>query len=312
MLVMSIGGAVLGAAREVQIPILAMLLIGACAAKAQRAIRTGSIDAAIGPSMMFPLRLRKPIALAMCASELGIGCGLIITAGTFGKGGTATVVRVLAALLFATAVGAMHELRSRRPDIGCGCFGDLSETPVSARTLARCAFMCVAAIASVGVRPLETPASGGQAFLLLGIGGAEVALIALLSPEIGEIMVRLGYAEPCEARRLLVSRTLAALRGSGPWRHYQQYLTSTEPSDLWREGCWRFAVYPAMIDGAKKDLVFAVYIQARRPPVRAAIVDAVPAAVSTPVRPLAVPPPRWERLAVPTFTPAPAPVSSGV
>jgi hypothetical protein len=281
---MPVGGAALSTAREVQIPILAMLLIGACAAKAQRAIRTRSIDAAISPTAVFPLRLRKPITLAMCAGELAIGGGLVVTAGPLGQGGPAAVVRVLAALLFGTAVGALHEVRSRRPDIGCGCFGDLSDTPVSVRTMARSALLCAAAIASIGVSPLEPPASAEQALWLLGTGGAELALIALLSPEVGEIMVRLGYAEPCEARRLPVSRTLTALRGSGVWRHYQPYLTASEPGDVWREGCWRFAVYPALIDGMGKDVVFAVYVQVRRPPVRAAIVDAVPVAAFIHVR----------------------------
>ena len=317
---MPVGGAVLSAAREVQIPILAMLLIGACAAKARRAIRTHSIDAAISPSVLFPLRLRKPVTLTMCASELAIGGGLVATAGPLGQGGPATAFRVLAALLFGTAVGALHEVRSRRPGIGCGCFGDLSDTPVSMRTLARSALLCVAAIASVGAPPLETPASAAQALWLLGTGGAELALIALLSPEVGEIMVRLGYAEPCEARRLPVSRTLTALRGSGAWRHYQPYLAASEPSDVWREGCWHFAVYPAVIAGTGKDVVFAVYLQARRPPVRAAIVDAVPGAASVPVRSDALiraesgtdtvpaPPPRLVRPSVPTFAPALAPV----
>jgi len=291
---MPVGGAVLSTAREVQIPILAMLLIGACAAKAQRVIRTRSFDAAASPSAMFPVRLRKPITLAVCAAELAIGGGLVVTAGALGQGGPAATFRVLASLFFGTAVGALYEVRARRPDIGCGCFGDLSEAPVSVRTLVRSALLCVAAIASVGVAPMETPASAGQALWLLGTGGAELAVIALLSPEVGEIMVRLGYAEPCEARRLPVSRTLTALRDSGAWRHYAPYITDSEPGDVWREGCWRFAVYPALIDGTGKDVVFAVYLQARRPPVRAAIVDAVPVAAFIHVR--------SDR---PTFTPVP-------
>jgi hypothetical protein len=294
---MYLGGVALGTAREVQIPILAMLLIGACAAKAQRALRTRSIEAAISPTAMFPLRLRKPITIAMCASELAIGGGLVVTAGPLGQGGPAAAVRVLTALLFGTAVGALHEVRSRRPDIGCGCFGDLSDTPVSVRTLVRSALLCVAAISSVGVPPLETPTSADQALWLLGTGGAELALIAVLSPEVGEIMVRLGYAEPCEARRLPVARTLTALRGSGAWRHYQPYLTATEPGDVWREGCWRFAVYPAVVEGLARDVVFAVYLQARRAPVRAAVVDAVLVAAYAGAR----------SAAQPTFTPAVAP-----
>jgi hypothetical protein len=274
---MSFGVAALGAAREVQIPILAILLIGACAAKVGHAIRARSVNAAVSPTALFPLRLRQPIAIALCASELAIGGGLVVTAGQFGHGGPATAVRVLAALLFGTAVGALNEVRSRRPATGCGCFGDLSDTPVSMRTMARSALLCVAAMASVGVQPLQKPASSDQALWLLGTGAASLALIALLSPEVGEILVRLGYADPCEARRVPVSRTLTALRASGTWRRHESQLAASEPSDVWREGCWRFVVYPADIDGERKDVVFAVYLQARRPPVRAAIVEPVPA-----------------------------------
>ena len=237
-----------------------------------------------GPAPSMRRSARPRCSRCGCASRLPLPCRRRAChgqrpgchqAGPLGQDGPAATIRVLAALLFGTAVGALHEMRSRRPDIGCGCFGDLSDTPVSVRTLARSALLCVAAIVSVGVPPLETPASADQALWLLGTGGAELALIALLSPEVGEIMIRLGYAA-CEARQLPVSRTLAALRGSGAWRHYRPYLTAAEPGDVWREGCWRFAVYPAVIDGTGKDVVFAVYLQARRPPVSAAIVDAVP------------------------------------
>jgi len=83
---MPLGGAVLSAAREVQIPILAALLIGACAAKARRAIHAHSVDAALSPTAMFPLRLRKPVTMAMCACECALGAGLIATAGQAGAG----------------------------------------------------------------------------------------------------------------------------------------------------------------------------------------------------------------------------------
>jgi hypothetical protein len=46
------------------------------------------------------------------------------------------------------------------------------------------------------------------------------------------------------------------------------------PSDVWREGCWRFAVYPGYARGRPVDIVFAIYLQSRRPAVRAAILDA--------------------------------------
>jgi hypothetical protein len=265
---------VLSAAREVQIPLLAALLIGGCAAKATRAIGARSFDAALSPSMMFPLRMHRPITIGLFASELVLGAGLLVTAGRFGAGVPATAVRSAAALLFATAVGALHELRNRRPEAGCGCFGDLSDTPVSWRALGRTAALCVAAIGCVGVPPLRMPTSTGQAILLLVTAAAELGVLVALSPEVSEVMVRLGYSEPCEVRRLPMSRTLSALRASSHWRRYRKYVTVMEPSDIWREGCWRYVVFPGIAAERPVEVVFAVYLQPRRPPIRAAIIDA--------------------------------------
>ena len=112
-----------------------------------------------------------------------------------------------------------------------------------------------------------------QAELWLALLAAEVTLMAFLSPELGEILVRLGYSEPCELRRLPVGRTLAALHTSSQWRRYASQVTAPTPADVWREGCWRFVVYPGLAHGRRVDIVFAVYLQARRPPIRAAVLD---------------------------------------
>jgi hypothetical protein len=288
----------LSAAREIQIVLLVALLIGGCAAKAKRSISERSIEAGLSPTVMFPLRLRRPIAIAMCTGELLLGVGLLVTAGRFGAGVPATTVRSVAALLFAIAVGALHELRTRRPEAGCGCFGDLSDTPVSWRTLARSALLCTAAISTIGAPPLRMPVSTDQAALLLAVGAAEFAALAALSPEVGEIMIRLGYSEPCEVRRLPVARTLSVLRANSQWRRYRKYITAMEPSDVWREGCWRYIVYPGVVAERSVDVVFAVYLKHRRPPVRAAIVDA-----ESGEAPIGM---------VPAQRPAPAPVSTPV
>ena len=92
---MSLGGAVLSAAREVQIPIIAALMIGACAAKARRAVHAHSVEAALSPTAMFPLRLRKPMTIAICCGECVLGAGLLLTAGQLGAGLPATVMRCL-------------------------------------------------------------------------------------------------------------------------------------------------------------------------------------------------------------------------
>lgn len=272
---MHLGGlAALSVVRDVQVPILSVLLLGGCSAKARKALRAHSVSEALGPTAMFPLRLRRPVAVAMCASEFGLGCALILTAGRSGAGLPAITVRLATALLFITAVGALHELRTRRPEAGCGCFGDLSETPVGLRAMIRSAMLSAMAVASVGAPPLRMPSTPRAAAILIGCAVVEVIAIAAVSPELGEILVRLGYSEPCEIRRVPAARTLAALRSSSAWRRHRRQIAGNEPTDMWREGCWRMVAYPAVVQGRAADIVFAVYLQDRGPAVRAAVLDA--------------------------------------
>lgn len=271
---MNVGGiAVLGTARDIQVPLLAVLLLGGCMAKAYRAISARSLAPQAGPTVLFPVRLRRPAAAVVCVSELVLAIGLLVTAATFGAGLPAIVVRLLTVVLFGTAVGTLHELRIQRPEVGCGCFGDLSGTPVGWRTMTRSALLGVAAVVGVSAPPLHKPVSAGQAIVVLAIGAAELCLLALLSPELGEVMVRLGYSEPCEVRRLPVARSLAALRASQPWRQYRDSLIAREPVDVWREGCWRFAVFPAMVAARHVEVVFAIYVKSRRPMVQVGVLD---------------------------------------
>jgi len=282
---------VIAVLREVQIPLLAVILIGGCAAKARRALGARSIDAGIGPTGMFPFHLQRPAAIAICASEFGLGAGLLVTAGRIGAGPPAVAVRVATALLFCTAVAVLAELRTRRPNAGCGCFGDVSSTPVGWRTITRAALLGAAALATIGVPPLQMAGSPARSGELLAAAAAELALLAVLSPEIGEVMVRLGRAEPCELRRVPVARTLDTLWASASWRRYQRYLISTTPTDVWREGCWRFAVFPGILASRRVEVVFAVYMTGRHAPVRAGVLD-----IDTP--PTTSPPSRYSSLSV--------------
>src|SRR5215472_14455400 len=111
---------------EVQVPLLSAMLLGGCVTKVRRVIEKRSIDAALGPTGLFPLRLRRPAAIVLCAVEFGFGVGLIATAGRIGSGGPADFVRLGTSLLFLVATCTLIELRSVRPDIGCGCFGEFS------------------------------------------------------------------------------------------------------------------------------------------------------------------------------------------
>ncbi|MGH3284786.1 MAG: MauE/DoxX family redox-associated membrane protein [Streptosporangiaceae bacterium] len=267
----------LTAVREPQIPLLAALLLGGCAAKAWRVLRTRSLTAAMVPTGLLPLRLRRPVQMTMCATEFALGIALIATAGKVGAGGAglaATTVRAGTALFFLVAVGALNETRQRRPDAGCGCFGEFSDTPIGWRTITRAGVLCAAATVTIGVPPLRMPSSPATAELLLAALAFELSLIAFLSPELSEVLVRLGYSEPCELRRLPVGRTLTALHASAQWRRYAGQVSAAAPDDVWREGCWRFVVYPGSTRGRRVDIVFAIYLQARRPPIRVAILDA--------------------------------------
>jgi hypothetical protein len=266
---------VLNSMREVQILLIAALLLGGCLAKLMRTLRTGSAEEGFGPTALFPLRMRRPVTMVMYAIEAGIGIGLIVTAGSFGQGAAATSVRLGAGLLFLVATSALIELRTTRPDVGCGCFGDFSTAPVSGRTLARSALLAAAAFSTLGLPAVSRPSTGGQAASLLAIMIVELVVLAALSPEVGEGLVRLGYSEPCELRAMSAERTLAALRRSKHWRRHAGLITAETPTDVWRELCWRYVVFPARHQDRATEVVFAVFLQQRRPAIHVALVDAV-------------------------------------
>jgi hypothetical protein len=260
--------------REVQIPLLASLLLGGCAAKLVQVVRARSIDAGLGPTALFPVHLRRTVAVVMCGCEFALGIGLILTSGRIGRGAPTNGVRLGTALLFLVATCALIELRTTRPDVGCGCFGDFSTAPVSGRALARSALLAAAALITVGLPPLQPPHRGAAVILPLGIFAAEMVLVAALSPEIGEGLVRLGYAEPCELRAVPAERTIAALQRSSHWRRHSGLITAADPVDVWRELCWRYVVYPGELHGRPVELVFAVFLRQHRPAIQAALVDA--------------------------------------
>jgi hypothetical protein len=270
--------------QDVQPPLIAALLIGGCMAKLSRVLRSGTLDAGLGPTQLFPLRLRRPLAMIMCAFEMCLGLALLVTVLPVGtRGGVAlfapraaTGARITAAAFFLVAAAALVELRGRRPDLGCGCFGDLSGRPAGRRSLARALLLTGAALISVEAPALYLPPRGHGALLFLGVVCAELALIAALSPEVSEALVRLGYTDPCELRQLPADRTLAALRRSRQWRKYAQAITTEMPVDMWRELCWRYVVFPCRQDGGNAEVVFAVQLKRRRPAVQAAVLPVAP------------------------------------
>src|SRR4029077_6420902 len=107
----------LTAIREVQIPLLAAMLLGACLAEAWRALRPHAHPARSDLAGFFPPHLRRPIMILLFVAELGLGLGLIGTAVTFGRSWPsrpATVVRTGTALFFLVPGGRLNGVRRRR------------------------------------------------------------------------------------------------------------------------------------------------------------------------------------------------------
>src|SRR5690348_13668917 len=98
----------LTAIREAQLPLLAAVLLGACGTKVWKALRPHAEGGHSDPS-----------ALHLPGTGLGAAKLALL----------ATAVRTGTALFFLVSAGVLNEVRQRRPDAGCGCFGELSGTP---------------------------------------------------------------------------------------------------------------------------------------------------------------------------------------
>jgi hypothetical protein len=262
----------LATVREMQVVLLALILLGGCAAKLSRVLRARSVRVIVDATALFPPRLRRRATMALCFTEFSLGLCLLATIGPVGRGGWADGIRLAAAFFFLLAAGALVELREHRPDLGCGCFGDLSSKPPGLRSVCRAALFSAAALASVHSGPLSLPPPGLAAARDFGLLVTELLLVAVLSPELGEALVRLGHAEPCELRASSPHRALASLRRSRAWRSHSGLITGGVPADMWREMCWWYVVYPGQDNAAGGDIVFAVEVRRRRPAVHAAVV----------------------------------------
>ena len=174
----------------------------------------------------------------LCTFEMCLGLALLVTVLPVGtRPGmalfaprAATGARIAAAAFFLVAAAALAELRGRRPDLGCGCFGDFSARPAGRRS-DRPGGAAHRRRTDLRREPGPVPSRRGATgpLLFLGIVCAELALIAALSPEVSEALVRLGYTDPCELRQVPAERTLAALRRSRTWRRHAQAVTTEMP-----------------------------------------------------------------------------------
>ncbi|MFF5111463.1 MauE/DoxX family redox-associated membrane protein [Streptosporangium sp. NPDC000509] len=251
-----------------QLPVVFVLLVAGTVAKIGTVVRETEpgMLSKLGPAVLVPERWRAPAMLCCAFVELFLAGGLLLTGHPFFRWGTAG--------FFAVSTYVLWELRRRRPDAGCGCFGEVSALPVGRRSLGR---TMVLTAMSLGL--LLTPGiSGWESMADLTWTHASAAfagllLLAALSPEIEETVARLRHRAPCEQRRLDPATALGRLRSSAVWRSHLGLLSSKDPVDSWRELCWRFFVYPGNSHaGDPVDVVFAIYLSGRHPAVRVAMV----------------------------------------
>ncbi|MEO3886867.1 MauE/DoxX family redox-associated membrane protein [Nonomuraea sp. B5E05] len=245
---------------ESQLPLLVVLLVLGTTAKVIT-VRSGGEPGALsrlGPAVLVPGRLRVPALLVCAAGELVLATGLLVT--------DHAIFRWATVAFFAMSTYVLLELRRRRPDAGCGCFGEVSSAPVGLRSIGRTVLLTGMAGVSV-LAPVPGWVAVSHPSWLTAAG---LALLLGLSPEIDELIERARFRAPCERRRgPSESATLARLRSSGAWRAHRDGLTSPEPYDSWRELCWRFFAFQ---NQDHDDVVFAVYLSGRRPAVRMAVV----------------------------------------
>ncbi|CAL9479575.1 hypothetical protein SUDANB121_03023 [Nocardiopsis dassonvillei] len=253
---------ILQALREVQLPLLAVLLLFGALTK------LGSRDVSSGLSILLPARMRRPAVLGTGLLEAALAAGLVLLSGPPGE-----AARLLTALVFAASVVVLLLVRRREPEAGCGCFGGLSRAPIGWRTLTRAGLLSAAALLTLGLEPTAWQAVLGAGPVHAAVLGAELLLLALVSPELRGIAARLGTREPCELREVSERSVQRRLRRSDVWRTNRPLLLDTEPLDVWRHGCHRFLRYDGLRHGTRVDVVFAVRIGGRsRTAVRAAVV----------------------------------------
>lgn len=254
---------IIQALREVQLPFLAVLLLLAAVAKTTRRA------AGTGLAVLVPQRLRRPSTVATGLLELALAAGLLGLSGALGD-----AARLLTAVVFAASVLVLVLVRRRDPEAGCGCFGGLSRAPVGWRTLTRPGLLAVAALTTLGLEPSGWQVLASAAPSHAGVAGAQLLVLALLSPELRGMAARAARTEPCGLREVPLHRTMRVLRGSEVWRVNESVLLGDEPEDVWRQGCWRFLRYDGMRHGQRVDVVYAVRTGGeRRTAVRAVLAD---------------------------------------
>jgi hypothetical protein len=239
---------------DLQIPVLGTVLMLASLAKltVRGEAPTPPVRPHRHPSFVYGLALAEgTIGVALLVTQLGI-------------------VRIASVVFFASATWVIAELKRRGADEGCSCFGGLSSAPAGRRGLARAALLTCVAFVSAGVPDTGAHVLGRVGVVAVLVLVAETALLLALSPELTLIVERTRNSTPCELLDVPIADTYARMYASHAWREFEDSLTSARPTEVWRELCHRFVVFPARVDGRVAEVVFAVPVDGRSQ-VRAAL-----------------------------------------
>ncbi|GLZ80819.1 hypothetical protein Afil01_56260 [Actinorhabdospora filicis] len=148
------------------------------------------------------------------------------------------------------------------PDASCGCLGS-RPARVTWRAFARAGTLLAAAVLALfATGAWYTSILDGRAIALV-IG--ELALVAALSPELDHhwltplrrLRVRLTHPLASGVPVIPLDATVTQLVRSGAWRATSALVTS-DVTDHWDEGEWRFLAYTARYDGEAATAVYAV------------------------------------------------------
>jgi hypothetical protein len=222
----------------------------------------------LGPATLVPERWRTKALICCALVELFGAVAMIFS--------DHPLPRWWMVVFFVLATYVLIDLRRRRPEAGCGCFGEVSSTPVGLRSIGRAVVLGAMTVALAFAPVTGADLVSGLSWTVLAWMAGGTALVLALSPELGETIARMRYKAPCERRELPVEDALARLTTSAAWRARRSLLTSTTPEDTWRELCWRFFAFPGRTaDGDDVDVVFAVYLSGgRHAPVRSVLIAA--------------------------------------
>ncbi len=257
---------VLETLQATQLPLLALVLVAAGLAK----LTLRGPDRGVDGGLADRLRHHRGLATLVASAECGLGVAVLTV--------PEPAVRLAVAAWFAGATWIVDELRTRRPEDGCGCFGTLSSTRIGKRVIARPLLLTAAATAAIGAPPSGLGALERGAALQWPLLAGELGVLLALSPEVGVLLARRSRP-PCELRAASLPETIRALHHSPAWREYAPILTEADPVEVWRELCWRFLVYPGQVERTEVEVVFAVSLAGeRRPVVRVAMAETMPEA----------------------------------